>query len=331
MATSVADRVAQARAWRQKQKEDKLAEEQRLIRIEEERIRKEEEEYQSLESDDSCDVAGTNSPTNKKGGAFFRRRSPKDRAIKDALEGTWVKRQRQRHVEGGFSYDTTITFTGAGRYVFEQCNTSWCSWTGGEEDKEQRVVKVSAQGDFTVTDETIHFCGKANKEKQLSVSKEDEKTRKSALRSRSSQRLHRLFNEMDEDHSGSVDFHEFVLVLKSDNMEKMHALFDLLDEDGGGTLDAEELTDALMTNPEARKLASEFEVLAPIVQAQPRRYELAVVRTNSYESFHSLSTPWKQFRKEFVKQKRIKATPRTATRVGLASLGRPRKSFSYVE
>ena len=205
----------------------------------------------------------------------------------------------------------------------------------GEEDKEQRVVKVSAQGEFTVTDQTVHFCGTAAKEKTLSVSKEDEKTRKSALRGRSTQSLTRLFNEYDADQSGSVDFDEFVLMCHSDGHadddDMLHELFKLIDEDGGGTIEAEELTDALMPNQAARALAARVDVLRPIVKARPRRYELAVVRTNAYESYHALSIAWSAFRKEYVKQKRIKATPRTATRVGMASLDRLRKSFSYVE
>ena len=56
------------------------------------------------------------------------------------------------------------------------------------------------------------------------------------------------FAKIDADHSGSIDFEEFVAVCESDDREAVRALFDMLDEDHSGTIEQKELPVNILQN-----------------------------------------------------------------------------------
>jgi len=54
-----------------------------------------------------------------------------------------------------------------------------------------------------------------------------------------------MFRVFDDDHSGSIDFEEFILALNATKMttaeEKLQWIFNVFDKDGGGSIDASEI------------------------------------------------------------------------------------------
>ena len=78
-------------------------------------------------------------------------------------------------------------------------------------------------------------------------------------------KLHRAFRVLDADHSGEIDFEEFVEVCESQDRVAVLKLFELIDEDHGGSIDEDELVHALQHNKEARTLAARFPPLQRLV------------------------------------------------------------------
>ena len=78
-------------------------------------------------------------------------------------------------------------------------------------------------------------------------------------------KLHRAFRVLDVDHSGEIDFEEFIEVCESQDRVAVLKLFELIDEDHGGSINENELVHALQHNKEARTLAAQFPPLQNLV------------------------------------------------------------------
>ena len=90
-----------------------------------------------------------------------------------------------------------------------------------------------------------------------------------------------MFNAMDADKSGEIDFDEFSRVCKAEDEADVRKLFEMLDRDGGGTITVRELTRTLRTNEEARALAMQFGSLKTWIVVQTKqtmeRYNVATL------------------------------------------------------
>lgn len=70
----------------------------------------------------------------------------------------------------------------------------------------------------------------------------------------------RIFNEVDIDHSGSIDYNEFLIAAANRqsilNKEKLEATFKAFDKDGSGTISAEEIKSVLLANVDKKLIES---------------------------------------------------------------------------
>ena len=112
--------------------------------------------------------------------------------------------------------------------------------------------------------------------------KSEVKKRKRKKSIKQEQKLHNAFQTLDADHSGHVDFEEFVEICQSEDRISVLKLFELIDEDHGGTIEEEELVHCMKTNKEARVLAANFPALQSLVGlSREERRERARARRRS--------------------------------------------------
>ena len=106
--------------------------------------------------------------------------------------------------------------------------------------------------------------------KRKTMDKVKKKKRRNSITVESPFRIPEMFNAMDADKSGGIDFDEFSRVCKSQNKADVRKLFEMLDRDGDGTITARELTRTMRTDEEARALAMQFGSLKTwlVVQAK---------------------------------------------------------------
>ena len=120
------------------------------------------------------------------------------------------------------------------------------------------------------------YKGKKKKDMAKKKKKKDKNKIKSSSTTTSSLRrkktLKKVFTQIDADHSGHVDFHEFITALLTDDdaevdVDAARRLFDLVDEDHSGTIEKKEMLHALRHNEEAAALAEKFKHLHDMLDA----------------------------------------------------------------